>query len=120
MSVYEKVYDKLEADNFSVFPPNTHVGDVTDEYVVLGDGGRYQAGSNSSQTVLIDVMCYVPGNRFTDLDEYANLIKGSINELFPLVIPTGNETQAFYDESIKGWMKSVEYRYTVRNRFLRG
>ena len=51
---------------------------------------------------------------------YASLIKGSINELFPLVIPTGNETQAFYDESIKGWMKSVEYRYTVRNRFLRG
>ena len=39
MSVYEKVYDKLEADNFSVFPPNTHVGDVTDKYVVLGDGG---------------------------------------------------------------------------------
>ena len=51
MSVYEKVYDKLEADNFSVFPPNTHVGDVTDKYVVLGDGGRYQAGTNSSQTV---------------------------------------------------------------------
>ena len=103
-----KAFEKIISEGYDV------------NYVVLGDGGRYQAGTNSSQTVLIDVMCYVPGSRFTDLDGYASLIKGSINELFPLVIPTGNETQAFYDESIKGWMKSVEYRYTVRNRFLRG
>ena len=84
------------------------------------DGGRTQAGNFSSQTVLIDVLCYVPGNRFTDLDILADKVKNvAKNKLFPLLIPTGNETQAYYDDSINGWMKSVEYRYTVRNRSLR-
>lgn len=119
MSVYEKVFDKIKESNIDVYPPNIHKGEVKDNYVVLLDGGRTQAQTYTSQTVLLDVLCYVPGNRFTDLDVFADSVKKSVNDLFPLVIPTGNETAAFYDDTIRGWMKSIEYRYTVRNKHVR-
>lgn len=120
MSVYEKAYDSFKEAGFKTYVPNTHKGDVMEQYIVLLDGGRTRTNNFSSQTVLLDVLCYVPGNRFTDLDILADEVKNvAKNKLFPLLIPTGNETQAYYDDSINGWMKSVEYRYTVRNRSLR-
>lgn len=119
MSVYEKVFDKLKENEIDVYPPNTHKGEVKSKYTVLLDGGRTKTLSYTSQTVLLDVLVYVPANRYTDLDPYADEVKELVDKLYPLVIPTGNETAAFYDESIKGWMKSVEYRYTVRNRHVR-
>lgn len=119
MSVYEKVFDKFKQNNIDVYPPNTHKGEAKNKYVVLSDGGRTKAGNFTSQTVLLDALIYVPGSRFTDLDPFADEVKGYADELYPLVIPTGYETPAFYDETIKGWMKSVEYRYTIRNKHVR-
>ena len=119
MSVYEKTFDKLKEENFNVYPPNTHKGDCTENYIVLLDGGKSQAGSFSSQTALIDVLCYVPGKRYTDMEPFAFNVKRALAKLFPLIIPTGTETQPFYDDAVKGWMVSVEYRYTVRNKYLR-
>ena len=119
MSVYEKVFDKIKENNIDVYPPNIHKGKVNSNYIVLLDGGRIQASKFTSQTVLLDVLVYVPAHRFTDLDLFASQVKSIIDGLYPLVIPTGNETAAFYEESIEGWMKSVEYRYTVRNKHVR-
>lgn len=119
MSVYEKVFDKLKQNDIDVYPPNTHKGEVKSEYVVLSDGGRTRASNFTSQTVLLDALIYVPGSRFTDLDPFADKVKEYADELYPLIIPTGYETPAFYDEAIKGWMKSVEYRYTVHNKHVR-
>lgn len=119
MSVYEKFFDKLKQNNIEVYPPNTHKGDVKSKYVVLSDGGRTQALNFTSQTILIDTLIYVPGTRFTDLDLFADIVKRYANELYPLIIPTGYESPAFYDDSINGWMKSIEYRYTIRNKYVR-
>ena len=119
MSVYEKVFDKIKENNIDVYPPNVHKGKVNSNYIVLLDGGRTRASTFTSQTVLLDVLIYVPGHRFTDLDLFSSKVKSIIDGLYPLVISTGNETSAFYDESIEGWMKSVEYRYTVRNKHVR-
>ena len=119
MSVYEKVFDKIKENNIDVYPPNVHKGKVNSNYIVLLDGGRARASTFTSQTVLLDVLVYVPEHRFTDLDLLSSKVKNIVDGLYPLVIPTGNETAAFYDESIEGWMKSVEYRYTVRNKHVR-
>ena len=119
MSIYEKVFDNIKQNNIDVYPPNAHKGEVKNKYVVLTDGGRTQTSNFTSQTVLLDVLIYVPANRFTDLDTFADEVKKHVDELYPLVIPTGYETPAFYDDTIKGWMKSVEYRYTVRNKHVR-
>ena len=119
MSVYEKVFDKLKEENFEVYPPNTHEGDCKSNYVVLLNGSKVQASGFSSQTVLIDVLCYVPGKRYTDMEPFQSNVKSTLESLFPLIIPTGTETQPFYDDTVKGWMVSIEYRYTVRNKQLR-
>lgn len=119
MSVYEKVFDKLKEEAFDVYAPNTHHGDCKANYVVLLDGVKAQAGSFSSQVAIIDVLCYVPGNRYTDIEPYTKSVKDTLRKMFPQIIPTGNETNPFYDETIKGWMVSVEYRYMIRNKHIR-
>lgn len=119
MSVYEKVFDKLKGDNIDVYPPNTHKGECKSNYVVLLDGGKTRSNKLSSQTSILDVLCYVPDKRYTDTDEYTNTVKQSLNGLFPQIIPTGTETSPFYDDTVKGWMVSIEYRYTMRNKYLR-
>ena len=119
MSVYEKVFDKLEGKSFDVYAPNTHHGDCKSNYVVVRSGSKIPTGSFSSQTAIIDVLCYVPGNRYTDIEAYTNDVKDALRELFPQIIPTGAETIPFYDETIDGWMVSVEYKYAIRNKYIR-
>lgn len=118
MSVYEKVYDKL-AESFDVYPPNTHKGDCKSNYIVLLGGSKIQTSSFSSQTVLLDILCYVPSNRYTDMGSYVVEVKRVLSEMFPQIIPTGNETTPYFDDTVDGWMVSIEYRYTMRNKNLR-
>lgn len=119
MSVYEKVFDKLKENNIDVYPPAIHKGEVKSNYAVLKKTSKIRASTFSSQTVLIDVLCYAPGTRYTDLDDYVENVKSVLKEMFPQIVPTGNETEPFYDDTVKGWMSSVEYRYTVRSTHLK-
>ena len=115
MSVYEKAFDNLKENNIDVYPPSTHEGECTSPYVVLKDAGASKAMTYSSQYVLYDMMCYVPGNRYTDLQTYVDKCKEAMAGVYPMLMPTGLETSSFYDDTVKGWMVSVEYRNNRRS-----
>lgn len=114
MSPYEKAYDTLEKEKLVVYPPATKYGECKKPYVVLKDNGKSKANTYSSQFALLDMMCYVPQARYTDLEFYVNKCKKAMKKVYPMFIPTGLETPSFYDDSVKAWMISVEYRNSQR------
>lgn len=114
MTPYEKAFDALKEAKIDVYPPATKYGECTKPYVVLKDNGKSKAGSYSSQFALLDMLCYVPKNRYTDLELFVSKCKEAMKEVYPMFIQTGLELPSFYDDSVKAWMISVEYKNNQR------
>jgi hypothetical protein len=114
MSVYEQVFDALKEANIDVYPPGIYEGECKDNYVVLRDGGSSPIASFSSQYVFYDMLCYVPAKRYTDLYDFVDKCKKAMEKIYPVLMPTGTETQSFYDDTKKSHMISVEYRNARR------
>ena len=118
-TVVEAVILLLKDNNIDAYPPATKKGECTKEYVVVKNAGSSQIGTYSSEVHYTDILCYVPWNKYTDLEKFKNRVKGIIHEgLYPRLMETGSETQDYYDEDIKGHMVSFMLRNNVRNKYL--
>lgn len=118
-TVWEKIFTTLKDNSIEVYPPATKEGECSSKYVVLKQDGSSQIGSLSSQVVYYTVMLYVPKNKYNQLEVFKKEVQDTIaKELFPLLMPTGNETPDFYDSSVKAHMTSVMYRVSKRNKHL--
>lgn len=109
----------LKENNIDAYPPATKKGECIKEYVVVKNSGSSQIGTFSSEVHYIDVMCYVPWNKYTSLETFKNIVKEIIhNNLYPRTMETGSETNDYYDEEVKGHMVSFMLRNNVRNRYI--
>lgn len=118
-TIWKKIARTLNANGIDVYPPATKVGECTEPYVVLKKDGSSQISSFSSEQHYYTFLIYVPKNEYTKLDEVKNRVKSVVaDNLFPLLMPTGQETPDFYDDSVKAHMVSILYRNNVRNRHL--
>lgn len=106
---YTDVYDYLKQKSFDVYTPGQHEGECVTPYVVVKGGGMNQAGNYSSNQYLYDVMCYVPKNKYTFLEEYVESVEDAMRELEPMILPMHFQTSPFYDDSVKGHMVSIQY-----------
>ena len=119
MSVWEQIFKKLSNSDIDIYPPATKKGECTSNYVVVKKDGSAQIGTYSSEYVYYQFMLYVPQNKYNELDEYEKKVKEVIdNELYPMLMPTGSDMPDYYDESVKGHMRSFTYRNNVRNKHL--
>lgn len=109
-------YDKLSDNGIDVYPPATKQGECTAPYVVLKEGTTSKAFGLSTEYHLYDVMCYAPN--YTSLEEIIGKAKSAMQTVFPMMMPTGNQTPPFYDDSYKAHMVSIEYRNNVRNKMI--
>lgn len=118
-TIFEQIMDALLSHNIAVFPPSTKEGECTQEYVVVKyEGGTTRVGF-SSQIHYYSVLLYVPRDECTRLEKFKKEIKEIIaTDLYPMLMPSGQETQHFYDDGVKGHMASVQYRLNVRNKQL--
>lgn len=116
MTIYEKTFDKLVEHGFTTYPPATHKGDCLAPYVVIKNGVTSKVVGTSSTRRSLMVLIYVPSIRYTDLEGYKARVKAALEELYPELLFTGNETQPFLEEGNKSWNVSLEYRYTCRER----
>ena len=103
------VYNKLKIKGIEVYLPAIKTGEAKTKYVVVKDQGSEQFEDYSSTRNVLDVMCYVPQNKYSELFTYVDEVKEIMKELKPMIKPTYSDTPAFYDDTIKGWMVSVEY-----------
>lgn len=114
--MWQQIADVLLANDIKVYPPAVHRGECTEEYCVLKDSGASPLNTYSSQRVLYDLMCYVPHTKYTTLESFVLKCKKAMEQTYPMLLPTGLETPSFYDDTVKGYMVSVEYRASRRNK----
>ena len=107
---YTDVYDHLILKGFDVYTPAQHKGECVTPYVVLKGAGVSQFKDYSSNQYLYDIMCYVPKERYTYLEEYVEQVEDAMRELEPMIVPLHYQTAPFYDDSVKAHMLSIQYR----------
>jgi hypothetical protein len=109
----------LKENEIEAYPPAIKKGECKSEYVVVKNSGSSQLGGFSTEIHYIDVLCYVPFNKYTNLEKFKKQVKQIIhNNLYPRLMETGSETADYYDEEIKGYMVSFMLRNNVRNKFI--
>lgn len=108
MVIYDLIFDVLKKNGIDVYAPNTHIGECIKPYVVVKESTGAKYNNYSTQIIYYDVLCYA--KNYSDCIVLKNEVKRIMRQAEYSVIPTFNETEAFYDEIIKGYMTSVEYR----------
>lgn len=119
-SVWQIVADILgKYCELPVYPPATHNGECTSPYIVLKKDGGARVPSYSSQFQYYRIMIYVPRNQYSKLDDYQKRVKKVLKEnIFPLLLPTGQEESDYYDDNYKAHMRAMLYRNVCRDNLL--
>ncbi len=106
----QDVYIHLkEIGNFDVYFPAQHKGECTSNYIVVTTGTTTQVNTFTSTQTVYDILCYVPQNRPSQMDVFFEKVKECMKQLNPMIKPLHTETETFYDDTIKGYMRSVQY-----------
>lgn len=116
MNTLKYIKDVLESAGIEIYYPGQHKGECMRPYVVIKSLGSIDTNSVSSEWQLYDILCYVPANRYSYIEEYVMLVKQNMKKCFPVLRYVGNQTESFYDESVKGHMVSFQYQKIVRKR----
>ena len=119
-SVWQIVADILgKYCELPVYPPATHNGECMSPYIVLKKDGGARVPSYSSQFQYYRIMIYVPRNQYSKLDDYQKRVKKVLKEnIFPLLLPTGQEESDYYDDNYNAHMRAMLYRNVCRNNLL--
>ena len=99
----------LKDKGFDVYLPGKHQGECTSEYVVVKTQETTQVENYSSTVTYYDVICYVPEKVPSRLDSMMDEVVAAMRELNPMIRPTHFITGHFYDQEVKGHMKSAQY-----------
>lgn len=114
MNLLHKIKDVLKKHKIESYYPGQHKGECLEPYVVIKQSGSIDANTVSSEWILYDIMCYVPKDNYSFLEEYVYKVKQSMKEMFPLLFYAGNQTESYYDESVNGHMVSFQYQNVRR------
>lgn len=109
-SRWADIFRVLKSNGISVFSPGIKTGECTEKYVVVKDDGAARHSSFSTNIAYYSVLVYVPRDSFSLLSPYVDGIKEMMKTLYPMIIPTGEETPSFYDDSTKSHMISIMYK----------
>lgn len=93
----------------NVYMPGTKEGECMEPYIVVKSSGGFKHADFSSSISTYTILCYVPKNKYSELESYVEDIKNCMKELFPLFRFSGNETPSFYDDEIKAHTVSIDY-----------
>lgn len=107
---YKLAFDCLTNAGFEVYPPQTKRGKCLKPYIILRDGGSSQWANFSSAIELLDVMLYVPLNRYTDLFPLKKKILAAMKTIYPTFQSTMYESSSFFDDDVDAHMLSIEYQ----------
>lgn len=104
------IYDHLKGAGFDVYFPTQHKGECKSPYVVIRDAGTSQLSDYSTVLTVYELLCYVPKDRYAELQPYKDSVKVAMRGLKPMLIPTRYETAPFFDDTVDAHMTAVQYR----------
>lgn len=109
-SRWQDIFKHLEAAGFDVYPPSVKVGECTSKYIVLKNDGSSKHELYSTDVDIYAVMCYVPRDRYSELEPMIQKVKATMKGLEPMIVSNGFQTPSFYDDSYKAHMVSIQYK----------
>ena len=95
--------------NVKVYPPGMKTGDCTEPYIVVKNDGSYKHANFSTNRDMYAIMCYVPKQQYSKLEPLVQKVKEAMKPLVPMIVPYGQETPSYYDDTCKAHYISVEY-----------
>lgn len=104
------IYKQLQDAGIEVYFPNQKKGECKNPYAVVKDTGTSQYRGFSSEVTTYGVLCYVPVDKYSNLQIFTNTVKEAMKGLWPMIVPMRYETPPFYDDTVKAHMTSVQYR----------
>lgn len=109
-SRWEDIFDQLKKSGFDVYPPGIKTGDCIAPYIVVKIDSSTRHTSFSTNVDLYAVLCYVPKQRYSELEPLVRSVEQSMAELKPMILPYGQKQPSFYDDTIKAHMVSIMYK----------
>lgn len=109
-AITERIIDILRDGGFDAVYPSVKQGECREPYIVVKESGAVKAMNVSSERPIYTLMYYVPSERYAELEGMGNSIRETMKKVHPLVMYLGNETESFYDDTVKAHMKSVQYQ----------
>lgn len=109
MSCWQDIFRHLKSGGFDVYSPGQHEGECITPYIVVKDAGTSQFREFSSTQNLYDLLCYMPKDRFSELEDFVLSVEKRMKGMFPRVRPANYKTASFYDDTVRGHMVSIQY-----------
>lgn len=108
-SRWQDIYSHLEDAGFEVYSPATKTGECISQYIVVKNDGSSQFGNFSTNNDLYAILCYVPKQKYSELEILVQAVKEEMKKLEPMIKPIGMQTPSFYDDAVKAHMISMQY-----------
>ena len=109
-SRWQDIFMHLQNAGFDVYSPGTKVGECVSEYLVIKFDGSSKRVGFSTDNDLYSIMCYVPKDKYSLLEPLVQKVKKTMKGLKPMILPNGNQTPSYYDDSLKAHMVSITYK----------
>lgn len=109
-SRWQDIFKCLKAAGFEVYPPGVKIGECMSQYIVLKNDGSTKHENFSTDIDLYAVMCYVPRDKYSELEPMIQRVKQVMKGLVPMILPYGVQTPSFYDDTYKAHMVSISYK----------
>ena len=119
-NIWQIIFDVLVENGIDVYPPATHNGVCTKPYVVLKKHGSTKIYGYSSRRDVYMFMIYVPRSEYSILSDYEAEVKAILDSppLYPMIMPTGDTEDDFYDDNINAHLRMITYYNNVRDKHL--
>lgn len=109
-SRWEDIFNQLKESGLDVYSPGIKTGDCTAPYVVVAIGSSVEHTSFSTDIDLYSVMCYVPKQAYSKLEPLVRETEKVMKVLEPMILPYGQKTPSYYDDTYKAHMVSITYK----------
>lgn len=117
-SRWQDIYLHLKNKGFDVYAPAQKEGDCTSPYLVIKNDGSYNHVNFSTDRDMYAIYCYVPKDKYSELEPLVQAVKDAMLELYPMIQSYGQQLPAFYDDSVKGHYVGIEYENHKKQIFM--
>ncbi|MBO7695443.1 MAG: hypothetical protein J6T10_22690 [Methanobrevibacter sp.] len=119
-NVWEIIVTTLLENGINAFPPASKIGQCKERYVVVKRGGSSRIKNYSSRRDLYEFFLYVPKEEYSQLSDFQMQVEKVLAKqpLYPMIMPTGDIENDYYDDNINAHLRILTYYNNVRDKHL--
>lgn len=105
------IIDWLTQHGFDAYLPSQHEGICTSPYVVVKPNGDSNYNDFSTIQCGYDLLCYVPREKGSYLEDYVEFVRKSLKDLATYIMIRDDHTSTshYYDDDVKAHMISIQF-----------